>query len=131
MRMLAACLRYRPVKGLRKPVSVVSVTVILVSALAAMSIAHSFEGLQVQNPLFHPGMLDFHQRVNDGGETTNFALWTPVFRGGMGRIDPEHGPPTDYAGGFLHVLTFAKRQNRQMRPISSAGQLANSEWFAS
>ncbi|MCE2485384.1 MAG: hypothetical protein J4F42_07710 [Desulfurellaceae bacterium] len=90
---------------------VVSVTVVLVFALGAMSIAHSFwdpekessggafKGFQVQNPLFHPGMVDFHQRVNDGGETTNLALWTPVFRGG--------GSPLTYGGGFLRALAAA------------------------
>jgi hypothetical protein len=72
-----------------------------------MSIAESFDGLQATNPLLHPGMLDFYQQVNDGGAWTNLALWTPVFRGGVGRIDPEHGPPTDYAGGFLRALTAA------------------------
>ncbi len=115
MRSLTARLRYRPVKGLRKSVGVVSVTVVLVLALGAMSIAHSFwdpekespgwnKGFQVQNPLFHPGLVDFHQRVNDGGETTNLALWTPVFRGGVGRIDLKHGPPLTYGGGFLRAL---------------------------
>ena len=118
MRSLTARLRYRPVKGLRKSVGVVSVTVVLVFALGAMSIAHSFwdpekespgwnKGFQGQNPLFHPGLVDFHQRVNDGGETTNLALWTPVFRGGVGRIDLKHGPPLTYGGGFLRALAAA------------------------
>src|SRR5215470_8147147 len=72
-----------------------------------MSLAHAVEGGPGQNPLFHPGMVDFHQRVNDGGETTNLALWTPVFRGGMGRIDLQRGPTLSYAGGFLSALAAA------------------------
>jgi hypothetical protein len=107
MRSLTARLCYHPVKGLRKPVSVVSVAVALVHVLIVTSVVHSFGGLQIQNPLFHPGMLDFHQRVNDGGEVTNLALWAPVFRGGVGRIDPKHGPSLNYAGGFLRALAAA------------------------
>ncbi|HEV8714868.1 MAG TPA: hypothetical protein VGX03_18815 [Candidatus Binatia bacterium] len=88
-------------------VRVVSATVALTCYLGAVSIAQSFDGLQIQNPLFHPGMLDFHQRLNDGGESTNLALWTPVFRGGVGRIDLKHGPTLTYAGGFLRALAAA------------------------
>src|SRR5215470_10150989 len=90
-----------------KHVRASSTIVALVCSLTAMSIAHAFQGLQVQNPLFHPGLLDFHQRVNDGGETTNLALWTPIFRGGMGRIDLQHGPTLTYAGGYLSTFAAA------------------------
>ncbi len=107
MRSLTVRLRCRLVKGLRKSVGCVSVTAVLVHALGAVSIAYSFEGFQGQNPLFHPGLVDFHQRVNDGGETTNLALWTPVFRGGAGRIDLKQGPPLTYGGGFLRALAAA------------------------
>jgi len=78
-------------------VRAVSTAVALACSLAAMSIAESFDGLQATNPLLHPGMLDFYQQVNGGGAWTNLALWTPAFRGGVGRIDPEHGPPTEAA----------------------------------
>ena len=80
------------------------VTVALVYALCTTSIAHSFEGLQGQSSLFHPGMLDFHQRVNDGGDSTNLALWTPVFVGGAGHMAPTHAPSLTYGGGFLSGL---------------------------
>jgi hypothetical protein len=90
-----------------KHVRAASTIVALAYSLTAPCIVHSFGGLQIQNPLFHPGMLDFHQRVNDGGEVTNLALWAPVFRGGVGRIDPKHGPSLNYAGGFLRALAAA------------------------
>src|SRR5262249_49657024 len=88
----------------RKHGRAASTIIALACSLTAMSLAHAFEGVQGQNPLFHPGMVDFHQRVNDGGETTNLALWTPVFRGGMGRIDLQQGPTFTYAAGFLSAL---------------------------
>ena len=50
IRSLTARLRYRPVKGLRKSAGVVSVTVVLVFALGAMSIAHSFWDPEKESP---------------------------------------------------------------------------------
>src|SRR5262245_17744554 len=91
----------------RKHGRAASTIIALACSLTAMSLAQAFEGVQVQNPLFHPGLVDFHQRVNDGGETTNLALWTPVFRGGVGRINLKHGPTFTYGGGFLNALAAA------------------------
>ncbi len=62
-----------------------------------------------EDELFRPGLLDFHLKINDNGNVSNVAIWTPLFRGGIGRTDPTQGTPTEYAGGFFRPLV--KRPN--------------------
>lgn len=62
------------------------------------------EGLFFTNSLLHPGKLDLLYKNLKDEERYNAFAWTPLFKGGVGRLDPDKGPNTDYAGGFVRPL---------------------------
>ncbi len=71
---------------------------------------HSFlsydEGLYSESPYLRPGKVDFLYKHRRDTETDQFNtfLWTPVFKGGGGVIDPTGAVNTRYGGGFFRPL---------------------------
>jgi len=71
---------------------------------------HSFlsydEGLSSESPYLRPGKVDllYKHRGDTEIDQYNAFLWTPVFKGGGGVIDPEGVPNTTYGGGFVRPL---------------------------
>ena len=64
------------------------------------------EGLYSESPYLRPGKVDFlyKHRADLKQDFYNAFLWTPVFKGGGGVIDPEGAVNTRYAGGFFRPL---------------------------
>lgn len=71
---------------------------------------------------FGPGMLDLRRQHDNGFDQTNLALWTPVVRGGFGRIAPEAGGNVDYGSVFLNTGRFT---GKRLYGVLMYGQVAN------
>ncbi|MBL9167277.1 MAG: hypothetical protein JNN07_06015 [Verrucomicrobiales bacterium] len=61
-------------------------------------------GLSSSNRLVNPGKVDVLYKHVQDEERYNVFGWTPLFKGGYGRLDPDQGSSTDYGGGYLRPL---------------------------
>ncbi len=61
-------------------------------------------GFYSTNALLAPGKLDFLYKHRPSENQYNFFGWTPVFKGGLGRLDPAGAAMTDFAGGYVRPL---------------------------
>jgi hypothetical protein len=62
------------------------------------------EGVYSENPNLRPGKLDFLYRHRRDLDQYNGFVWTPIFKGGAGALDPTVGESTHYGGGFVRPL---------------------------
>ena len=69
---------------------------------------HSFlsydEGLYSESPYLRPGKVDLLYKHRPDQDQYNAFLWTPVFKGGGGVIDPDKAVNTRYGGGFFRPM---------------------------
>src|SRR6187431_3293345 len=59
------------------------------------------DGLASQSQLLNPGKVDFHFRGASTDQQWETFLWTPMFKGGVGWIDPQLRESTTYWGGYF------------------------------
>lgn len=88
------------------------------------------QGLSATSPLLHPGFVDLQTQIDSEVQWTNLAIWTPVFRGGAGRLDLEHAPPLDYAGGYLDVLAAKPDAGALLLASQTQVQSGDTSWEA-
>ncbi|MBI1841507.1 MAG: hypothetical protein HYR88_11740 [Verrucomicrobia bacterium] len=61
-------------------------------------------GFSSTNALLAPGKLDFLFKHRPAENQYDVFAWTPVLKGGLGRLDPDVGAHTDFAGGYIRPL---------------------------
>ncbi len=62
------------------------------------------EGVYSESPLLRPGKLDFLYKHRRELDQYNGFVWTPIFKGGAGVLDPSSGESMHYGGGFVRPL---------------------------
>jgi len=62
------------------------------------------DGVRSESAFLAPGKIDFlYRRREDANEAVLFG-WSPVFKGGVGTVDPDGSGSTEYYGGYVRPL---------------------------
>jgi hypothetical protein len=80
----------------------ITIIVVLLLSVATAETVENNKALPAPSPLLHPGKLDSLYSTTEGGDDKyNLMFWSPVFKGGYGRVLSEQGKQTKYGGGFF------------------------------